>query len=552
MPKGIPAKPKKCPICGDEFVPEKPSQRYCGKDHYQPCPICGKPVLWNSMREVPVCSKECKRKRTRQRNLEKYGVEHPMALKSVQEKHKKSLKEHYGVEHALQSEELKKKAIQTNREKFGTDWALGNKEVHDKVKKTMTERYGAPTTLQSDVLKEKVKSTNLERYGYENARSNPQVQERTKDTYLKIYGYDNPNKNDLVKMKRKLTRINNNDGSYWTPEMSAKVVQTSLERYGTTNPSKSDTVKDRIRKTCIEKYGVPYGCMVNSANPERISKTNRKFSELLKSRGIENELEVNIGNKFFDIVIPNQNIAIEIDPSYTHNIVGMNHYGHAVSETYHFEKSMLAEEHGYRCIHVFDWDDWNKVIDLVTPPRNVVAARKCGIIRIIDQKVANRFMKENHIQGQARGSVLTLGLDYDNELVMCMSFGRSRYNSNYTYELLRMCSKRDFRVVGGASKLFKFAINQMELDSIVSYCDYSKFTGKVYEAMGMNLVKTSSPNVVWSKENRKVTSNLLRQRGYDQLFNANYGKGTDNEILMLANGWVPVCDCGQRVYEYIQ
>ena len=167
MPRGVPAAAKRCPICGDEFVPKKPSQRYCGKEHYQPCPVCGKPVLWNSMREVPVCSKECKRKRTRQRNLEKYGVEHPMALKSVQEKHKASMKAHYGVEHALQSDQIKRKAIETNREKFGTDWALGNKKVHDKVKKTMTERYGAATTLQSEVLKERVRSTNVERYGVE-------------------------------------------------------------------------------------------------------------------------------------------------------------------------------------------------------------------------------------------------------------------------------------------------------------------------------------------------------------------------------------------------
>ena len=98
MPKGVPTKTKTCPICGDEFLPEKPSQRYCKKDHYQPCPICGKPVLWNSMREVPVCSKECKRERMHRRNQEKYGVDHPMALKSVQEKHKASMKEHYGVD----------------------------------------------------------------------------------------------------------------------------------------------------------------------------------------------------------------------------------------------------------------------------------------------------------------------------------------------------------------------------------------------------------------------------------------------------------------------
>ena len=63
--------------------------------------------------------------------------------------------------------------------------------------------------------------------------------------------------------------------------------------------------------------------------------------------------------------------------------------------------------------------------------------------------------------------------------------------------------------------------------------------------------RIENDNVVWSRENKHVTSNLLRQRGYDQLFNTNYVKGTDNEILMLLNGWVPVCDCGQDVYEYV-
>ena len=68
--------------------------------------------------------------------------------------------------------------------------------------------------------------------------------------------------------------------------------------------------------------------------------------------------------------------------------------------------------------------------------------------------------------------------------------------------------------------------------------------------MGMTHVRDTQPQMIWSKENKKVTSNLLRARGYDQLFGTNYGKGTSNEVLMIENGWLPVFDCGQRVYEY--
>lgn len=49
-----------------------------------------------------------------------------------------------------------------------------------------------------------------------------------------------------------------------------------------------------------------------------------------------------------------------------------------------------------------------------------------------------------------------------------------------------------------------------------------------------------------------ITNNLLLQRGYDQLFGTDFGKGTSNEQLMIENGWLPVYDCGQVVYQYIK
>ena len=132
-----------------------------------------------------------------------------------------------------------------------------------------------------------------------------------------------------------------------------------------------------------------------------------------------------------------------------------------------------------------------------------------------------------------------------------MTFGKSRYDKKYSVELLRLCTKPGYTVVGGASKLFKFATEDYGLNNIISYCDLSKFTGDVYEQLGMKLVRTTPPQEVWSKGNKKITANLLRQRGYDQLFGTNFGKGTSNEELMLKDGWLPVYDCGQRVYEYI-
>lgn len=131
-----------------------------------------------------------------------------------------------------------------------------------------------------------------------------------------------------------------------------------------------------------------------------------------------------------------------------------------------------------------------------------------------------------------------------------MTFGKPRYDKKYSVELLRLCTKSGFNVVGGASKLFSYATSEYGLSNIISYCDLSKFSGDVYSKIGMTLVRITPPQEIWSKGDEKITANLLRSRGYDQIFKTNYGKGTSNDQLMLDNGWLPVYDCGQAVYEF--
>lgn len=116
------------------------------------------------------------------------------------------------------------------------------------------------------------------------------------------------------------------------------------------------------------------------------------------------------------------------------------------------------------------------------------------------------------------------------------------------WELLRYCTDFNYEIVGGASKLFKHFITTCSPNSIISYCDKSKFSGQVYTKLDFKLIDEGEPSKHWSKYAKQVTDNLLRQRGFDQLFGTNYGKGTSNEELMLQHGWLPVYDCGQSTY----
>src|SRR5574344_825 len=70
----------------------------------------------------------------------------------------------------------------------------------------------------------------------------------------------------------------------------------------------------------------------------------------------------------------------------------------------------------------------------------------------------------------------------------------------------------------------------------------------VYKKLGFTLMRISKPAAHWSKGNKQITDNLLRQGGFSQLFNIKEHIEGTNEELMLAAGWRRVYDCGQSTY----
>lgn len=268
------------------------------------------------------------------------------------------------------------------------------------------------------------------------------------------------------------------------------------------------------------------------------------FENLLKSEHINYLTNFKLNDFTYDFKIGN--ILVSINSSATNNSTWTLFGTHkGVDSKYHLNKLLNAQENNFKCINIFDWDDTKKILNLITN-KETIGARKCTI-KEVSKSDAVSFINKIHLQNYAKDSI-RIGLYYKEELVSIMTFDKPRYNNNYEYELIRYCSTKN--IIGGAEKLFKYFNDKYKPNSIISYCDDSKFSGNVYTKLGFSLLRKGAPSKHWFNCNTKkhVTDNLLRQQGYDRLFKANYGKGENNNTLMIENGFVEIYDCGQSTY----
>lgn len=285
---------------------------------------------------------------------------------------------------------------------------------------------------------------------------------------------------------------------------------------------------------------------------QKDSLPNKNFKALLEQANIPFEREYCLDRKFFDFKVANT--LVEIDPTFTHNSTFTPfEYSKPIAKNYHKLKSEVAAKYNFRCIHVFDWDDQSKIIDLLANTQTTVYARTCKVAEI-PKDLCNSFLLAHHLQGTAKAAIYIGLFDADNNLISVMTFGKPRYNSNYEYELIRYCASA--KVIGGAEKLFKYFVTQYSPKSVISYCDLSKFTGDTYLKLGFTLLRKASPSKHWYNMHTKehYTDALVRQQGYSRLINKHdAAEDTDlptnnNADLMRAAGFVEVFDCGQATY----
>ena len=526
-----------CKYCGKEFEASG-HHKYCSGPHYSTCAVCGKEFEVKNLQDIPkTCSKECRGKYQRQQ------LDATMLSK-------------YGVTHYSQSPELLAKANATRD--------LHKDEIAAKRNATMIERYGVLYPMQSTELRAKIEATNLQKYGVVNpaqaadirkkisdAISSEAVQEKYRQTSQLHYGVDRPAQSSEVQDQMKATCVERYGVPHATQNTQIRnKLSASIVKHNMMNPESIKENTIRIHEACLEKYNVDWPCQLTQcreAAHHTISQVNFSIGSKLEEFGYIVQYEKALGSFSYDICIESLKTLIEVNPTYTHNIVG-NHYGIVRHPDYHRLKTQAAEQNGYRCIHVFDWDDLQKVYMLLLPKMSIYA-RECEI-HDVSQQEADEFLTLYHIQSSCRGQHIRYGLYHEGTLVQLMTFGSPRYNHRYQYELLRLCSAAGVQVIGGANRLWAAFIREYHPDSVISYCDIAKFQGGVYEHLGMARSHQTDPAKIWSQGSQRITDNLLRQRGFDQLFGTNFGKGTSNEELMLSHNWLPIYDCGQLVYTY--
>ena len=345
-------------------------------------------------------------------------------------------------------------------------------------------------------------------------------------TVLAKYGVSNVSKSGIIKDKKE---------------------KTTQKHYGVVNPFQSKDIQNKISNEIMSRYGVPYSCMREECRKYsgNNSKPNREFANKLDGLAIKYEREFALENLSYDFKV--KNLLFEIDPTIFHNST-FAPVGKHKDKMYHYTKHCVAKEYGYHCVHVFDWDDQDKIVKVFLEPKEKVYARLCSI-REVPVKEARAFLNQNHLQSYAKDTIrLGLYQNDTNELVEIMTFDKPRYNKKYEYELVRLCSVKN--VIGGTEKLLNHFVKHYKPKSIISYCDLSKFDGTIYRKLGFTAINKPQPSKHWVslKTGQHITDNLLRKCGFDQLFKTHYGKGTSNEQLMRENGFVEVYDCGQIAY----
>jgi len=262
-----------------------------------------------------------------------------------------------------------------------------------------------------------------------------------------------------------------------------------------------------------------------------------------------------LNGKEIDIFIPSHNLGIEYNgllfhsfgKTYPNNIEYLN-------KTVDKIKKELAQQEGVDLLFIWEneWIDnikqkiWKSLLkNKLRLIQNVIYARKCSI-KEISNDIYKEFVEHNHLQGYAVSNI-RLGLFYKDELIAVMSFSKPRY-SNYQYELIRFCSKVDYRIVGGASKLLRYFERKYKPRSIISYANKRWSNGNLYHKLGFNLVKESDPNYWYidSKMNLYSRTSFQKHMLKDKL--ENYDKSKSELENMIDNEYRIIYDCGNYVF----
>ena len=540
---------------------------------------------------------ESSREKRVQTNLERYGTANPMGNPEVHDKFLNTMRERYGVDYRMQSEDYRKKRSEEYQAKTGyvhhwanpevqaksrSTWAakygedvnrpLQAKEVQERLKQTNIDKYGVDNPLKAKEIREKIRQTNLDRYGYENVASNPEIRAKMEETNRQRYGkpfYAQTNEARLAVMRN--------------PERLSYLNEFQEDPIGMIDkyfPDHKPTLRELMEFTGVSEEPI-YTVITKFNCQEKIayvySYMEREVQQALREIDPEVEITTNVHSIItpyeLDIYLPQYKIAIECNPTATHNssIYAFSHIDTNRQPTaydYHKMKTELCDKQGIFLFHIFgyEWKYRREIIismlrNLLGKNTNKVFARNTYVKEVTATESAE-FLLSNHRQGNAQAPIkLGLYVKDTNELVSVMTFGKMRgsmgtsikEDDSEIWELVRFCNKMNTSVIGGASKLFTAFIDKYNPKEIRSFSDRAHTKGTLYKTLGFTELRRSSPNYVWVDYKTEVAYHRINAQKRnlkkflkDDSIDLNQ---TEREI-MEAHGYVRVYDSGTITWQW--
>lgn len=503
---------------------------------------------------IPIC-KTCKNKLTNKNVYKAFPLEcRPYCSSKCSANNKNTIKKRiktnikkYGTEHYSQTPEWKDAIVTDEIAKKKSD---GVNQFLDKIKnegkyeewksrimvsrnKTILERYGS--------------FENYEKLKFEKLMSRPDYKESrlkaaeiSKKTIVQRYG----SYKELHNLKKNFRNptYNHLTEYQYTILTDKKEFEKVLKYCGDLNSMSDylDVAHSTLAKKVV-KWGIDYKGS-SFSYPHKIIcdwLNEQNIPYVMNDRSLIKPLEL-------DLYLPEYNLAIEINGVYWHS-------SKFKDKDYHINKMKLCNENN---VHLFQFSgsyiikNKDKVFNIIKSKlnlnNNIIYARKCNI-KEVNTEDYKSFCKSYHTQEYTPAKHV-YGLYYNNDLIQCISFSLSRFNKNYQYELIRLCTKFDTTVIGGASKLFSHFTKKYNPNSIISYCDRLLFSGMIYNKLGFDHLYDTPVGYYYVVNNKLENRIKYQKHKLKTLKNFSYDESLTEEENMANNNHYRYYDCGQGVY----
>jgi rubrerythrin len=405
-------------------------------------------------------------------------------------------------------------------------------------------KYGNTNVLASDFGKAKIKHTLMEKYGVDNYTKTQEYKEWATGKKRSTEAVDKVRLKHLEKYYNKLTEKFSNVKPLF--ELSEYQGVAGYKKYDweclECGNIFTDSISFESPPTC--KKCKPIGTKHELLIRNQLDKWGIDYSYNWRKLPSGKEL---------DIYIPSKKLGIEVCGLFWHST------SRGCEKYYHLDKLNECNSINTELITIFDDEIYQKsdiVIRRLKSKLGLVKrkiyARKCEVVDITAEQ-STKFLNKYHIQGPV-GSTIRYGLVYRNRLIAIMLFNKGRYVTGNSekegvYELTRYCTVANFSIVGGAGKLFKHFIKNVNPEMIYSYSDKRWNTGKMYKDLGMIKVSDTAPNYYYTKDcMSRLHRSLFQKHKLKDM--KSYDESLTEEDIMKLEKYHRIYDCGSSKYEW--